>query len=43
MARVELNMQAPEFSLTDFNGKEVALSDFAGSYNVLAVFNRGFI
>lgn len=43
MARVELNKRAPEFSLLDFNGKNVSLSDFTGQKNVLVVFNRGFI
>ncbi|MBN2384480.1 redoxin domain-containing protein [bacterium] len=43
MARVELNKPAPDFSLPDFNGRNVSLSDFAGQKNVLIVFNRGFI
>ena len=42
MSRVELNTQAPNFTLSDFNGKSVSLSDFAGQKNVLVVFNRGF-
>ena len=42
MARVELNIQAPDFTLNDFNGKSVSLADFAGKENVLVVFNRGF-
>jgi peroxiredoxin len=42
MARVELNIQAPNFTLSDFNGKSVSLSDFAGQKNVLVIFNRGF-
>ena len=41
MPRVELNTHAPEFTLTDFNGQSVSLSDFAGRKNVLLVFNRG--
>lgn len=43
MARVEMNNQAPEFSLHDFNGKNVSLSDFTGRNNLLIVYNRGFI
>ena len=43
MARVELNTQAPEFTLLDFDGNRVSLSDFTGRKNVLVVFNRGFI
>jgi mycoredoxin-dependent peroxiredoxin len=43
MARVELNVAAPDFTLDDFNGKSVSLSGFAGRKNVLLVFNRGFM
>jgi peroxiredoxin len=43
MARVELNTQAPDFSLKDFKGNNVSLSDFRGKKNVLIVFNRGFM
>jgi peroxiredoxin len=42
MPRVELNIQAPNFTLSDFNGRSVSLSDFTGQKNVLVVFNRGF-
>ena len=42
MARVEVNKPAPDFSLQDFNGKNVSLTDFTGQKNVLIVFNRGF-
>lgn len=42
MPRVELNVHAPDFTLADFNGNSVSLSDFAGQENVLVVFNRGF-
>jgi peroxiredoxin len=42
MSRVELNQPAPDFTLTDFNGNEVHLSDFQNKKNVLLVFNRGF-
>lgn len=43
MARVEVNKQAPGFSLPDFDGQPVSLADFYGTKNVLVVFNRGFI
>jgi len=43
MARVELNTQAPDFRLQNFQGEEVALSDYAGRKNVIIVFNRGFM
>jgi peroxiredoxin len=40
--RVKFNQPAPDFTLRDFNGNEVSLSDFQGLKNVLLVFNRGF-
>ncbi len=42
MSRVELNLPAPDFTLTDFKGNEVRLSDLQNKKNVLLVFNRGF-
>jgi peroxiredoxin len=42
MSRVELHAPAPDFTLTDFNGRDVRMSDFRGRKNVLLVFNRGF-
>ena len=42
MSRAELNKPAPDFTLTDFNGREVRLSGFQNKKNVLLVFNRGF-
>jgi peroxiredoxin len=42
MAKVELNQQAPEFTLPDFNGTKASLSEFTDRKNVLVVFNRGF-
>jgi len=45
MARVELsvNTEAPDFTLADYNGQSVSLSDYAGKKNILVVFNRGFL
>lgn len=40
--RVELNQPTPDFTLADFKGNEVSISDFHGKKNVLLVFNRGF-
>ena len=40
--RAEINKPAPDFTLTDFKGQAVRLSDFQGRQNVLLVFNRGF-
>jgi cytochrome oxidase Cu insertion factor (SCO1/SenC/PrrC family) len=42
MGKVTLNRPAPDFSMTDYQGKEVSLSQFKGKQNVLLVFNRGF-
>ena len=42
MPRVSLNQNAPEFSLPDFSGSLVSLSDYRGRKNVLLVFNRTF-
>jgi len=42
MPRVELNVQSPDFTLNDFNGKSVSLSDYKNKKNVMVVFNRGF-
>jgi peroxiredoxin len=42
MPRVELNTPAPNFTLSDFGGNPLALSDFKNTKNVLLVFNRGF-
>jgi len=42
MPKVALNTPAPDFTLQDFNGETVRLSDFRGKSHVLLVFNRGF-
>ncbi len=42
MSNVSLNHPAPDFTLNDFNGKEVKLSQYAGQKNIVLVFNRGF-
>jgi cytochrome oxidase Cu insertion factor (SCO1/SenC/PrrC family) len=42
MAKVELNMPAPDFTLKDYRGNSLTLSDFQGEKIVLLVFNRGF-
>ena len=43
MARVSIETPAPDFCLEDFTGKNVKLSDFQTNWNVLLVFNRGFV
>ncbi len=42
MSRAELNKPAPNFTLNDFNGREINLTDFQNKKNILLVFNRGF-
>jgi peroxiredoxin len=42
MALVTLDTPAPNFTLQDYQGQTVQLSDFRGKQNVLLVFNRGF-
>ena len=42
MAQVELNTPAPDFTLADYEGTDVSLSQFKGKQHVLLVFNRGF-
>jgi peroxiredoxin len=34
---------APDFALTDVNGRMVHLSDYRGRKNVVLVFTRGFV
>ncbi len=41
--RVELNTPAPDFTLTDWQGQPVQLSQFRGRQHVVLVFNRGFV
>jgi len=43
MAKVALNTPAPDFTLPDYNGVPVSLTDFNDRKNVLVVFNRGFV
>jgi peroxiredoxin len=41
--KVEINTEAPDFALDDYNGRRVSLSDFKDSKHVVLVFNRGFL
>ncbi len=43
MPKVTLNTPAPDFTLEDFKGETVRLSDLRGKSNALLVFNRGFV
>ncbi|HEY4688448.1 MAG TPA: hypothetical protein VIK33_03985 [Anaerolineae bacterium] len=42
MSKVAINTQAPDFTLTDFTGRPVRLSDFRGARHVVLILNRGF-
>jgi peroxiredoxin len=42
MAKVEINTKAPDFTLPDFTGKTIHLTEFQGKNNILLVFNRTF-
>jgi len=42
MARVSINKHAPDFELSNFEGKTIRLSDFQNKTNIVLVFNRGF-
>jgi peroxiredoxin len=42
MTRVSINTLAPDFTLPDFEGRSLRLSDLREKYNVLLVFNRTF-
>ena len=42
MARVPLDVPAPDFELADYRGETFHLAD-CGAGNVLLVFNRGFM
>ena len=43
MARVEINSKAPDFRIDDFKGETIQLSSYQPLWNVLLVFNRGFM
>jgi len=43
MPKVSLNTPAPDFTLQNFQGETVRLSDFHGKAHVLLVFNRTFV
>lgn len=43
MSSISLNTPAPDFTLSDFNGQPVSLSDYRAKSNVVLVMNRGFL
>ena len=42
MSKLQIHIEAPDFTLHDFTGKAISLSDYRDTNNVLLVFNRGF-
>jgi len=42
MSKVQIDKPSPQFTLRNFAGEQVSLSDFRSHKNVLLVFNRGF-
>jgi peroxiredoxin len=42
MAKIQVGIAAPDFALTDTQGKSVSLSDFQEQKHVVLVSNRGF-
>jgi thioredoxin-dependent peroxiredoxin len=42
MPRVSLNTPAPDFTLANFKGQPVRMSDFRSKAHIVLVFNRGF-
>jgi len=42
ITRIALNTPAPDFTLQNFKGETVRLSDFYFQTHILLVFNRGF-
>jgi peroxiredoxin len=43
MSKVQIDQPAPDFTLTDFRGRQVRLSDFRDKQPVVLVFNRSFM
>ena len=41
--RVQIDTPAPDFSLDDYEGQPVRLSDYRGKKHVVLIFNRGFV
>jgi peroxiredoxin len=43
MTPLKLSTPAPDFTLKDYNGQTLRLSDFKGEKYVFLVLNRGFL
>ena len=42
MAKIQVGIMAPDFTLTDTKERSVSLSDYHGQKHIVLVFNRGF-
>jgi peroxiredoxin len=42
MPQVQIDKPSPQFTLKNFDGEPVSLSDYRSRKNVVLVFNRGF-
>ena len=42
MPEIEIDAEAPEFALKDFQGEDFRLSALRGQKRVVLIFNRGF-
>ena len=40
--KISLDTEAPDFSLNDYSGQRINLSDFRDEQHVVLVFNRGY-
>jgi peroxiredoxin len=40
---IDESKPAPDFDLTDSEGRQVRLSDYKGARHVVLIFNRGFV
>jgi peroxiredoxin len=43
MAKIKIDTTAPDFTLDDFEGRQVSLAGYRGQKHVVLVFNRGFL
>jgi peroxiredoxin len=41
--KIEINLEVADFTLDDWQGNPVSLSDFKGKKHVVLVLNRGFM
>ena len=42
MAKIQVNTQAPDFTIKDFHNQSFHLSDYQGRKNIFLVLNRSF-